>query len=262
MKKSIKKLITMSLIIILFVVMGIKDVNAITATASLVASKEKVKAGESFSITLKASSEEGLNGIVTNLEYDTDKLELTEKKAGTNWQDLSADSEIALICNATDTIKTADVYTLTFKAKENATGEAQIKTGKITVDTMSTEATSAVEVEAKTIKVTIEKGSTNPADDPTDKPADDPADKPADDPTNDPTNDPTKDQTNNPTNNPKDNSSKGSGSNNGATSKTNDSTISKSDHAKAGLETLIVPTIVVVAFGIVSFIGYKKFNKK
>ena len=233
MKKSIKKLITMSLIIILFVVMGIKDVNAITATASLVASKEKVKAGESFSITLKASSEEGLNGIVTNLEYDTDKLELTEKKAGTNWQDLSADSEIALICNATDTIKTADVYTLTFKAKENATGEAQIKTGKITVDTMSTEATSAVEVEAKTIKVTIEKGSTNPADDPT------------------------KDQTNNP----KDNSSKGSGSNNGATSKTNDSTISKSDHAKAGLETLIVPTIVVVAFGIVSFIGYKKFNK-
>lgn len=154
MKKSIKKLITIMLMISLFVAVGIKEVKAVEATASLVSSKTTVKAGESFTVTLKVSSEQGLNGVIAEIKYDTEKLELESATAGANWGDLSSGTQLALIATA-DNLKTSDVYSITFKVKSGATGEVEIKTGEIQVDTMEQGNDSSVKVEAKTVKVTI-----------------------------------------------------------------------------------------------------------
>lgn len=151
MRRNVKKLIA---IILIFFIIGIKDVKAATATASFVASKETVKVGETFTITLKVSSEQGLNGILTEVEYDTEKLELTTATAGTNWSNLSSNTKLDLICNLNN-LKADNVYNMTFKVKEGATGETEIKTGTINIDTMESGNNSMVALEPKTVKVTI-----------------------------------------------------------------------------------------------------------
>lgn len=156
MKKSVKKLITMMLMITLLIAMGIKEVRAVeaTATATLEASETTVKAGESFTVTLKVSSDQGLNGVISEIKYDTEKLELTSAVAGTNWSNLSTGTKLDLITSS-DNLKNSDVYTMTFKVKSGATGEIQIKTGTILVDTMLQGNDSSVNIEEKTVKVTI-----------------------------------------------------------------------------------------------------------
>lgn len=158
------KLITFAIIFMVILAnLGIVQA-ATTATATLKTNKDKVKPGDTFTVTLSVACEDGINGIDTTYSYDTDKLELVSAsvKDSTNWSSLGADNQITVICNSTSKITTADIYVLTFKVKDSvATGTtANISTTDILVD--SDAATNSEKtVKALKVSITAEKESSN-----------------------------------------------------------------------------------------------------
>ena len=159
-----KKLIIITIISIL-VLLNLSIVQAATtATATLSTNKEKVKPGDTFTVTLSVKCEDGINGIDTTYSYDTDKLELVSAslKDSTNWSNLGSDNQVTVICNSTSKITTADIYVLTFKLKDSVTTgtTANISTTDILVD--SDAATGSEQtVKALKVSVTAEKESSN-----------------------------------------------------------------------------------------------------
>lgn len=151
-----KKLITIAMIIMVILANLSIVQAATTATATLATNKEKVKPGDTFTVTLSVTCEDGINGIDTTYSYDTDKLELVSAsvKDSANWSSLGSDNQITVICNSTSKITTADIYVLTFKLKDNvATGTtASISTTDILVDS---DAATDSEKTVKALKVTI-----------------------------------------------------------------------------------------------------------
>ena len=113
-------------LILAILMVGISVVNAADATVDLRASSETVKPGDTFTVILSAKCEDGINGIDTKFSYDTEKLELINQAVtnSDNWSSLGGDGEISVICNSTDSIKTADIYTLTFKVKDSVANGA------------------------------------------------------------------------------------------------------------------------------------------
>lgn len=159
-----KKLITFA-IIIMVILANLSIVQAATtATATLKTNKDKVKPGDTFTVTLSVACEDGINGIDTTYSYDADKLELVSAsvKDSVNWSSLGSDKQITVICNSTSKITTADVYVLTFKLKDTvATGTtASISTTDILVD--SDAATNSEKtIKALNVSVTAETESSN-----------------------------------------------------------------------------------------------------
>jgi len=136
-------------------------------TVKLATDKTEVIAGESFTITVNVASPDGINGIDTTYTYDTEKLELQSAAVkDTNFTDLSGGVEgtitlMGMSTNVTDT----DIYTLTFKVKENVeTGStAKISLGDTYLATFSSE-TSEYTIEAQDITVTVIEEQTPPGD--------------------------------------------------------------------------------------------------
>lgn len=159
-----KKLITFA-IIIMVILANLSIVQAATtATATLKTNKDKVKPGDTFTVTLSVACEDGINGIDTTYSYDTDKLELVSAnvKDSANWSSLGSDKQITVISNSTSKIKTADVYVLTFKLKDTVANgtTASISTTDILVD--SDAATDSEKtVKALKVSVTAEAESSN-----------------------------------------------------------------------------------------------------
>ena len=111
-------------------------------TAGWTANKTQVIPGQTFTITLSANCDDGLNGIITTYTYDSNVLELQKAEAldTTNWSDLGGNNEIALLA-LNSTIKNANIYRLTFKVKENATTgtKTTISTGEVFLSTFGTD---------------------------------------------------------------------------------------------------------------------------
>ena len=136
-------------------------------------SPNQIKPGETFSVTLSAQCDDGINGIDTTYTYDVDKLELVSAEVvdTKNWSSLGIDNQITVICNSTETITEADIYKLTFKVKEDIKpgDTATISTTDILLD--SDAATdSEMMIEAKELTITVEnveepEPPTNPDDD-------------------------------------------------------------------------------------------------
>jgi len=88
--------------------------------------KNEIKAGEIFKVTIKIEAPDGINGLVTKYNYDTEKLELIEGKIldSTNFTELGGtENEITIMFNPEDPnnftpITQNDIYELTFKLKD------------------------------------------------------------------------------------------------------------------------------------------------
>ena len=77
MKKIAKMLITVMMAIMIIGTAGF--VNADTTTGALVLVAEKNQhPGDTFTVTISATCEDGINGLMGAITYDTEKLELSE----------------------------------------------------------------------------------------------------------------------------------------------------------------------------------------
>ena len=182
-----KKLIIMGMIFLLIIVNTVGSYAAGT-TVQLQADKAEVKAGETFTVTLKATCEEGINGIDTTYTYDTDKLELVSANvASSDFSSLGVDNQITVICNSATSITSADIYVLTFKVKDGVTANS---TAKISIAETLLDSYSATDSEntiaAQEISVTIvedETGDPNPPVTPPTEEPEEPETPPAEQPT-------------------------------------------------------------------------------
>lgn len=157
-----KKLLTAILSIMTIFVFGIAlTVNAVSATVTLKVDKTEVNPGDTFTVTVSGSCEDGINGLSGSLSYDKNQLELVSAKvADDKWSNLGQNSdgdiEIAIIANS-DNVKTADVFKVTFKVKENIGIGTTIKvTPKdIILDSFATENSQHNDTGAKEVLVTV-----------------------------------------------------------------------------------------------------------
>ena len=155
------KKITTIIIATCMILFGLNVVNAATENVSLNVSSKSVKPGGTFTVTLSAKCDDGINGIDTTYSYDEDKLELVSAKvANDNWVNLGEDDAIQVICNTTSKITDSDIYVLTFKVKDNAkSGTAKVSTSEIKVDSDVLE--SSYEEKAKTVTINITTDNSN-----------------------------------------------------------------------------------------------------
>ncbi|MBR3133686.1 MAG: hypothetical protein IKG42_06510 [Clostridia bacterium] len=118
------------LVISLFLIIAlIPQVKAATFNVNPTLSKTEVKPGETFTVTLRLESEDGISGISLDYEYDTEKLErvnatLLDRKFG-DMTELDENDEptntMDLILNGSSTVTSSDCYSIEFKVKSNAT---------------------------------------------------------------------------------------------------------------------------------------------
>ena len=160
-------------IIIAILIMLLASISfAASGTVEFKPSTTEVKKGDTFTVTLSATSEDGINGIDTKYTYDSEKLELVNEKVvdTSNWSNMGTSPDITIICNSTQSIKNADIYILTFKVKDNVTSGSSIKveTTKILLDT-DAQTDSEVEIPSKKIEITVKevpKDNPNPSNKP------------------------------------------------------------------------------------------------
>lgn len=118
-----KKLITSLLTIILMIAM-MTTVQAANESVALTASATNVKPGEEFTITINASSTEKVTGFAAGLAFDSSKLELVEKLAGSGFVSMSGsdNSRLEFALTEQSAAKTnVTICTLKFKVLESVT---------------------------------------------------------------------------------------------------------------------------------------------
>lgn len=152
-----KRLVTV-MIAIMLIISSFTISNASDASAALVTAKTKLKAGEMFKVEFSVSCDEGINGVEVKFDYDNTILELqsAQIKDTTNWSNLGGQTDITVICNSSETIKSATIYELIFKIKDDAeVGKtATISTGTISVDS-DAQTNSGKTVGAKSLTVEV-----------------------------------------------------------------------------------------------------------
>lgn len=222
-------------IIAIIIILLTSVTYAATGTAELKADVKELKKGETFTVTLVVASEEGINGISTKYTYDTDKLELVSESLvdTTNWSNLGTSPELTIICNSTSSIKSADIYTLKFKVKDNVTAGsvATVETTDILLDT-DAQSDSEVTISAKKVEVNVIEDKNNNTDDP---------------------------GTNNPSN-PNNPNNSNNTNNSGTNTKKPDSTSSGSTLPQTGESNVIIYILIAISI-IFSVISYKKYNE-
>ena len=222
-------------IIAIIIILLTSVTYAATGTAELKADVKELKKGETFTVTLVVASEEGINGISTKYTYDTDKLELVSESLvdTTNWSNLGTSPELTIICNSTSSIKSADIYTLKFKVKDNVTAGsvATVETTDILLDT-DAHSDSEVTISAKKVEVNVIEDKNNNTDDP---------------------------GTNNPSN-PNNPNNSNNTNNSGTNTKKPDSTSSGSTLPQTGESNVIIYILIAISI-IFSVISYKKYNE-
>ncbi|MBR3249726.1 MAG: hypothetical protein IKF83_03385 [Clostridia bacterium] len=234
-----KKTLLILGIIFAIIIMNITFVQAATATATLIPSSTSVKQGDTFTVTLPVICSAGINGVIAEYSYDTDKLELVEHKAVEPFMDLNGDSTSKIETMISGGSKTtADVFTLKFKVKDTATvgSTANVNIGTVTVDSDS-DGEATAQVQSASIKV-AESSSDTPSDTPTNTPA-------------------------NTSANPIGSSStaKPTTSTTGTSAKTTDKTTASSVLPKTGLAAVTgIALVVIIAVAIVIFKKLKKYD--
>ena len=115
-----KKIITL-LLTIIFIMTMIITVEAAEENTILTASATEVKPGEEFTITITGTSTLKVTGISAGLSFDSSKLQLVEKIAGTGFVDMSSENKIEFALTNTSAATTnAKICTLKFKVIETA----------------------------------------------------------------------------------------------------------------------------------------------
>lgn len=182
MKKQIKILI----LAIILVISSAITVNAADATVSL-SSETQARPGDTFIVTLSAAYEEGINGIEATVSYDENKLSISNLQIVNtlNWSVLNEEVEdglnLAILCNSSNKITTADILKIEFKVKETASvgTTEKISLKDITIDGDTANSTKELGTQEIEVSIVEEQTTNPPTDDPTDDPADDPAQNPS-----------------------------------------------------------------------------------
>ena len=150
-----KKLFLICIIVIL--ILFSTTVNADSkATAKFVTDKTEVNVGDTFTITINVSCEDGINGMSAKYSFDEEKLELVSKNIGDKFSDLSSAGEIVVIANEQTIVKEANICTFTFKVKDGTTTgiNAEVKFTDIIVDS-DAEENSEITIENQSISIKI-----------------------------------------------------------------------------------------------------------
>ena len=257
------------------------DNAALETTVTLLTDKSEVKAGETFTVTLKATCPDGINGVVTTYSYDEDKLEyVSENVVDSNYSfggNKNA-KEIFVYCTSTDSIQSADVYAITFRVKEGVEANS-IATVSLAETTLDSDAAtdSKHTIPAQNVTVTIVEtsedgdGETPPADDGKDDGTTPPADDGKDDGAIPPADDGKDDGAIPPADDGKDDGATppvDDGKDDGATppaddkkEEIKDNTVAEKEYDKAGVSTMmLLATLIVSVVAIIMYIKNKKYQ--
>ena len=128
-----RKLKISLLIIFIICLFNFTKVLAADASAILNVDKTTLKSGDTVTVTLNASCDEGLSYVGTKIEYDSNVLTLQNKTVANNWIDYGTD-KLELFINTSNKTTNATVCTLVFKVNDNATeGTTTISTTPIEI---------------------------------------------------------------------------------------------------------------------------------
>lgn len=161
-----KSLISILIAIIVVSVFGVA--NASSANINLGASSEKVKVGDTFTVSIVGIADNNIAGLEANIEYDKDKLKIENKTVGTGFYDYPAgENEVAIGLGSEENIelsKNATLCTFTFKVLEGAkTGETVIEFKDIKLALVNAEKQQEeVSVANESIEIEIEKVEEEP----------------------------------------------------------------------------------------------------
>ena len=218
-----KKISICFAIVLSILLIGTSKCFAVTASATLTADKTTVKPGETITVKLNASCDDGLSYVGTNIEYDSTLLTLQSKQVAENWINYGTD-KLELFVNSTEKITNATVCTLIFKVNDNITVDSvKISTTVIEItDTNNNEYTKP----KSEVVVTIEKENSNTIDDNNENNTDDQIE----------------------------------GNNNDAKPEIKDNTVSKDNLPNTGTNIEILSTLVISVIIVIAVIFYK--NKK
>ena len=114
------KKVLVSIFTLIFIISMITVVNAASGSISVTASSNQVTRGNTFTVTVSGTADENITGMQASISYDTNKLSLENKSAGTNFSDLSGTNEIAIASSGNSDVKSGTLYTLTFKVLDTA----------------------------------------------------------------------------------------------------------------------------------------------
>lgn len=138
-----RKILFLSLFIIMIIMIGTKRVNAATASVSWTADKTQAVPGQNITVTLAANSTDGINGLYTVYNYDSNVLELQSANVvdSEKWENIGTteNNEIVILAKSSTIIQSANLFVLNFKVKDNAQTDKSttINTGNITVSTFA-----------------------------------------------------------------------------------------------------------------------------
>ena len=202
------KIFIINIMAIIIILMLSSAVSAATGTVEFKPNTNEVKKGEEFTVTLSANSEEGINGLNTSYAYDTEKLELVSEGLvdSAKWTNMETSPNIFIICNSSQSIKSADLYSIRFKVKDNVSAgdKITIQTTEILLDTDAQQTDSSIMIPLKKIEITVkEDANEKPSGDPTEEPSQEPTEEPKQEPTEEPKQDPSEEPKQEPTEEPK-----------------------------------------------------------
>ena len=281
------KIFIINIMAIMIILMLSPAVSAATGTVEFKSNTDEVNKGEEFTVTLSANSEDGINGVSTTYSYDTEKLELVSEGLADSakWTNMETSPNIFVICNSSQSIKSADLYTIKFKVKDNVSAgdKINIQTTEILLDTDAQQTDSSITIPSKKIEITVKDDSNenpgnNPAEEPKQEPSQEPTEEPKQEPSQEPKQEPSQEPTEEPkqepseepkqdTNEePKQDTSKEPKSRSNETKKEDKTVYSKEDEKKptvlprTGKNRILMSGILVLSIAILIF-AYKKYSK-
>lgn len=239
MKKS--KLVLISLLALIFVASMLTTVNAASGSISVASSASQVVKGKTFTVTIAGTADQNITALQAALSFDTSKLSLESKTAGTGFTDSSgSDSEIAILSTDNNSLsKSGTLYTLTFKVLDTAeVGETTVKISNAKLAIVNEGTQENVTVADGTATVTIK----------------------SDDTTIDNKDNNTNSSNNNTSTNGTSNSSN-KNSNSGSSSSSSSNSSKKTKLPQTGVETISVVAIAgLTVFAVISYVAYKKYK--
>ncbi len=235
------KKVLVSIFTLIFIISMITVVNAASGSISVTASSNQVTRGNTFTVTVSGTADENITGMQASISYDTNKLSLENKSAGTNFSDLSGTNEIAIASSGNSDVKSGTLYTLTFKVLDTADlGETTISvTGATLALVNGSQAQENVMASDQSAKVTIISDTTTVS---------------GEEETNAETT-----KTTTPSSKKSNSSSKSTSSKSSSKSSSNSS--SKKTLPQTGVEVVSVIGIAVLSFvAIISYVSYRKYK--
>lgn len=235
MKKS--KIVLISLLALIFVASMVTTINAATGSITVASSASQVIKGKTFTVTIAGTADQDITALQASLTFDSSKLSLESKTAGTGFTDSSGnDSEIAILSTDNSSLsKAGSLYTLTFKVLDTAeVGETTVKVSNAKLALVKDGTQENVSVADGSATVTIKADNTTVG---------------------------TKDDNKNTSNEESKTDSKPSNSSSSSSSSSKSNSTKKTKLPQTGVETVSIVAIAgLTVFAVVSYVSYKKYK--